>query len=335
MLPLYKTSYSAIRRMMGIHEHLIKDRYPNLASLAGKFDVSNKTIQRDVAFMKEVYNLPIKYDQYYQGYRYTEAVIDMPVMKLTRQEVFALLLARKSIEQYQGTAFEYPLKSFFRKMLDHLSLLDLSSIEGINEFVTYLPNGINTCSYRMIETLAKASRNQVEVKAKYQAASGKKGRVKERILRPHRLVNHGGNWYLFAEDVRKEKVLCYHLARMASVRSTSRQFERKKRFSVEKSLANSFGIFVGDETHKVVVRFDSIAAPYVKEKRWNKSQKTKDRPDGGVDFQIEVNDLTEIKVWILGWGRHAKVLKPRSLVNEVVGELEFTRKAYRQTKSRK
>jgi len=316
--------------MMGIHEYLIKKRYPALGALAERFEVSTKTIQRDITFLKEVYNLPIGYDRDYRGYHYTETVIDMPVMKLTRQEVFALLLARKSIEQYQGTAFENPLRSFFRKMLDHLPPLDLNSTEGVDEFVTYLPNGINTCSYRMIETLAKACKNQVEVEAKYKAASGKKGKEKERILRPHRLVNHGGNWYLFAEDVRKEKVLCYHLARMTSVRSTSRQFERKKRFSVEKSLANSFGIFVGDETHDVVVRFDAFAAPYVKEKRWNKSQKTKDRPGGGVDFHIGVNDLTEIKVWILGWGHHAKVLKPSSLVKEVREELERASKAYRK-----
>jgi hypothetical protein len=135
--------------MMGIHEYLIKDRYPNLSLLADKFNVSGKTIQRDIGFLKEIHNLPIEYDKDYRGYRYTEEVLDMPIMKLTRQEVFALLLARKSIEQYQGTAFENPLRSFFRKTLDHLSPLDLSSIEGVNEYVAYLPNGINTCSYVM------------------------------------------------------------------------------------------------------------------------------------------------------------------------------------------
>ena len=314
--------------MMGIHEYLIKDRYPNLSLLADKFNVSGKTIQRDIAFLKEIHNLPIEYDKDYRGYRYTEEVLDMPIMKLTRQEVFALLLARKSIEQYQGTAFENPLRSFFRKTLDHLSPLDLSSIEGVNEYVAYLPNGINTCSYVMIETLAKACRNHIEVKAKYQSASERMGKSTERILRPYGLINHGGNWYLFAEDVSKDKILCYHLARMTSVRSAGKKFERKKNFSIEKSLSKSFGIFVGDETKKVVVRFDAFSSPYVKEKRWNKSQKTKDRKDGGVDFSIEVNDLTEIKVWILGWGRHAKVTSPKSLIEDISEELEVTRKLY-------
>ena len=326
MSVLYETTYSALRRMMGIHEYLHNNRFPTLGSLSKRFEVSTKTIQRDVAFMKERLNLPIEYDTDYRGYRYVEEVIDMPAMKLTRQEVFALLLAQKSIEQYQGTAFENPLKSFFRKLLEHLSPLDLTAIERVNEYVTYLPNGVNTCSYRMIETLAKASLDQVEIKVNYLSAMS--GKEKERRLRPCELVNHGGNWYLFAEDIGREKVLCYHLARMSNVRRTSKGFERKKRFSVRKALGKSFGIFMGNETHKVTVRFDAFAAPYVKVKRWNKTQRIKERRDGGIDFSIEVNALTEIKAWILGWGRHAKVLGPKEFVEELTAELVETAKVY-------
>ena len=95
-----------------------------------------------------------------------------------------------------------------------------------------------------------------------------------------------------------------------------------------KALAHSFGIFVGDEIRKVKVRFDAVAAPYVKEKRWNKTQRTKDRRDGGVDFSIEVSDLTEIKAWILGWGRRARALSPKSFVDDLADELVETAKGY-------
>ena len=49
---------------------------------------------------------------------------------------------------------------------------------------------------------------------------------------------------------------------------------------------------------------------------------------GHIDFTIEVNALTEIKAWILGWGRHAKVLGPKEFVEEVTEELVETAKIY-------
>ena len=55
-----ENTYRALQRMLGIHEYLNKDRAPNLDSLSQKFEVSTKTIQRDIAFMKKGMNLPIE-----------------------------------------------------------------------------------------------------------------------------------------------------------------------------------------------------------------------------------------------------------------------------------
>ena len=136
-----ENTYRALHRMLGIHEYLNKDRFPNLEALSKKFKVSTKTIQRDIAFMKKGMNLPIEYCRDLKGYQYTEEVVDMPAMKLER--VFAYIevvsSTSSSIEQYHGVrvAFEDPLKSFFNKLRPkHLFLTwhrcDLSNMENIN-----------------------------------------------------------------------------------------------------------------------------------------------------------------------------------------------------------
>ena len=122
-----ESTYKVLNRILGIHEYLNKQRAPSLLLLADKFLVSTKTIQRDISFMKKEMNLPITYSREYGGYRYTEEVIDMPVMKLSRQELFALLIARSSIEQYQGSAFENPLKNF----------LKIARASGLSRFEPY------------------------------------------------------------------------------------------------------------------------------------------------------------------------------------------------------
>ena len=321
-----ENTYRALQRMLGIHEYLNKDRAPNLDSLSQKFEVSTKTIQRDIAFMKKGMNLPIEYSRDLKGYRYTEEVIDMPAMKLSRQEVFALLVARSSIEQYQGSAFEDPLKSFFRKLLSHLAPLDLSNMENIHRFVSYLPNGVSTASYETLEILGKACRDSREIEVDYEAASsGKRGK---RSLRPRHLFNHAGNWYLLATTTKSESVACYHLARMGKKIKLGQKFEPGKSFDLKAARKHAFGAFFGNKQHQVKIRFDELAAPFVREKKWNDTQRLKNREDGGVDFEITVCDLVEIKAWVLSWGAHAKVLSPKKLITEVKDELQLATKQY-------
>ena len=51
---------------------------------------------------------------------------------------------------------------------------------------------------------------------------------------------------------------------------------------------HAFGAFFGKQKFKVKVIFDQVAAPFIREKIWNKSQVVKERGDGGVDFEITV-----------------------------------------------
>ena len=158
-----ESTYKVLHRILGIHEYLSKQRYPSLKLLSEKFSVSTKTIQRDISFMKKEMNLPIKNYRDLGGYAYTEEVIDMPAMKLSKEELFALLVAQSSIEQYQGNAFVNPL-SFFKKLLGHLVPLDLSKMKAMNRFVSYLPNGVNTLHMKLWKPChLRAEQRSVEI----------------------------------------------------------------------------------------------------------------------------------------------------------------------------
>lgn len=316
----HDTARSALKRTYAIHEYLINDRYPAQATLADKFGVSTKTIQRDIQFMKETLALPIEYDRERAGYAYSEAVVEMPAMKLCREELFALFVARFSIEKYQGTAFEDPLKSFFTKLLDHLSPISLESMKDLENYVSYRPAGQNTCRYKTLSVLSDACRSSKEIIAQYQPVG--KQRAK-RVLQPYNLVNHDNRWYLFAKRANDPDgpTRCYHLPRMSLPRPNGRSFRRDSKFNLEKHLGNSFGIFVGEETYKVRVKFSPYATPFQKERKWHRSQRIQTLKDGSVIVSLQVNHLTEVAAWILNWGGHAKVLSPKPLVELVKEEL--------------
>lgn len=67
-------------RMMKLHERLMENQYPNCRQLADEFEVSAKTVQRDVNFMRDRMGLPIEYDKGRFGFRYTRAVSGFPSM---------------------------------------------------------------------------------------------------------------------------------------------------------------------------------------------------------------------------------------------------------------
>jgi predicted DNA-binding transcriptional regulator YafY len=52
-----------LERMMRMHQRLKAGRYPNCRKLADELEVSAKTVQRDIDFMRYRLGLPIEYDQ--------------------------------------------------------------------------------------------------------------------------------------------------------------------------------------------------------------------------------------------------------------------------------
>ena len=60
---LYSSTYFTLKRITEIHRRLITNQLPKSKSLAKEFGVSSKTIQRDIKFMKETWELPISYNR--------------------------------------------------------------------------------------------------------------------------------------------------------------------------------------------------------------------------------------------------------------------------------
>ena len=77
-------------RMLRIHELLSADRRPNCSVLAREFEVSAKTVQRDVDFMRDQLMLPIEYDSRGHGFFYSRPVGQFPLITVSEGEVVAL-----------------------------------------------------------------------------------------------------------------------------------------------------------------------------------------------------------------------------------------------------
>lgn len=323
---LYSSTHSTLRRITEIHRRLLPpSQLPTSKTLAKAFGVSSKTIQRDLKFMKEVWGSPVRYNASLGGYEYYEGVIDFPAVKLTEEEIFAFLVARNSIERYRGTALRDPLAGLYDKFVSQMGVLSSQRMRKIREYVSFRTAGWSTMKFETLDKLSKACRGCRKISFSYNYPW--RGSEKKTKLCPVHLVNHENAWYLFTLSQKEGIYPAYSLARMSGLKTHVATFPEHD-FSLDKYMKDSFGIFRGNELHKVRVRFDAFAAPFVKERKWNESQRIKNRKDGGIEFSITVNHLVELKGWILNWGEHAKVLSPKELADDVKDELKKTLAQY-------
>ena len=105
-----------LERIFEFHNLIQAGKYPNCTTLARKFEVHLRTVNRDLEFMRDRLQLPLEYDSERRGFYYTKPVENFPLVPMTESEVFALLVAHKAIAQSRGTPFEQPLATAFRKL---------------------------------------------------------------------------------------------------------------------------------------------------------------------------------------------------------------------------
>jgi proteasome accessory factor B len=106
-------------------------------------------------------------------------------------------------------------------------------------------------------------------------------------------------------------------ARILAVEPTGQSFARPHKFSLEKRLRDSFGVQSGQGNFDVVLRFNELAADYIREKKWHESQELKELPDGGVELRLKLSSLSEVERWVLGWAGNAVVLQPPELAQSI------------------
>jgi len=87
--------------MLRVHQLIQSGKFPNTTTLAREIEVSTKTIQRDIEFMRDRLNLPVEYDASRNGYFYNGEVNAFPTMQITEGEIFALVVAEKALQQYR------------------------------------------------------------------------------------------------------------------------------------------------------------------------------------------------------------------------------------------
>lgn len=314
-------------RMLKIHEELKDGRLTNCTRLAKQFEVSTKTIMRDLAFMRDQLDLPAEYDPQTYSWRYGYPVENFPTVQISEGELLALLVAQKALEVYKGTPYHGQLAHAFAKLSaglnDHVSFSESSSLSS----VSFHHLGLGKADLKVFEKLSLSAMQSREVEFEYKKPSKKV--AEKRRVQPYHLANRDNSWYLIGFDLDRKELRHFAVGRMQAITETKKTFARPVDFSPEKHFEKSFGAYVGEGDHRVVIRFSDRAADRVRERFWHGSQETKELSDGSLEFSVHLDSLDEVQRWVLGWGADAEVIAPKELITRVRASAEAVRKLYK------
>jgi predicted DNA-binding transcriptional regulator YafY len=313
-----KRSKTQAERLLALDQLLRNNKYPNCTSFAAEWEISTKTAQRDIDYLKDRMGAPIEYDALKRGYYYTEPTFMLPAVQMNEGELAALLMGSKVLEQYQGTPMAEKLTAVFEKLSAFLpDNITVRPDELFTRFSFTAPPAMPVSS-NVWKNVVQGLENQQWIEIQYRNWSGEKS---ARVAPVH-LANLQGDWYLFVQYEGFDNFRQLALARIQSVKLLSKKTELKGAFDPKKELSNTFSRFAGEnKAFLVTVQFDAEIAASVQERQWHPKQKVKNLKNGGVEISFEAKGDIEIKRWVMAYGRYAKVKSPKWLKDEIAEEV--------------
>jgi proteasome accessory factor B len=305
------------RRLAELDRQVRSGKCPNCTSFARDYEVSRRTIARDVEFLKER-GAPLEFDAARNGYRYSDRSWRLPALDLTEGELFGLLLAGRMAARFRGTPIAGTLDSLFDKIAQALPERVTIDPAYVGEQFSFHGLPSREVSEKAWTAIARALRGSRVLRLEYAAVEAG-GTTRD--VEPLHVACIGDEWYLVAHCRLRNEVRHFSISRVRSAKPLAETFEPGD-FDPEEYFANRFGRFVGrpGKSRTVVVRFTKAAAPWVRERVWHPRQKLRTGRDGGVTLSFPAPALYEVKRWVLSWGAEAKVLAPKELRAELARE---------------
>jgi len=290
----YKHDYDTIlTRLTIILSRLNDGESLSVKALAEEFNVSDRTIQRD--FNERLISFPVYQDKkkwkMQDGFRLEKSA--------SVEEVVVLDIMEKLME---GAGRQFSTKA--NKLLSKIKN------ESLNPIYAKLDMEDIGDKLKEVQELEIAITNKKQIRCDY-AFEGYK---KELDLKPLKIANYEGFWYLIALDSRNDILKKYYLKSIKNIQLLEETFEGTAK--LDKLLDNSISIWFDQHTepYRVVLNISKEVAKYFKRKPISKSQITESvYEDGSMDVSVEITNDMEIIPFVKYWIPHIRVLEPERI----------------------
>ena len=313
-------------RFLWFHGRVKARAYPNASRLADQFEISCRTAQRDIEFMRDRLRAPLAYSHERKGYTYTDRSFELPGLWLTEENVVAVALAVRLASSVPDERMKRGLCSFLDDLLGGSTKRGLCSAD-IAELISVKNVEYSKVSSPHFPSLADALLKGNPLDITYHSPH-KKETTNRKIL-PLHLLLYMGSWHVIAYCEMKRGLRDFMVSRILSAKLTADRLSLPRSLpSVKEYVRKNFGIMQGNKGVPVKLRFATAIAPWVAEQVWHPAQKMAFGRDGSLALTFPVADFREVTRRILFYGADVKVLAPKTLARDLRKEIGRMGKVY-------
>ena len=312
----------------------VKRQGVSVREMADEMGVSQKTIRRDLDTLQSVgFKLQETLGRHGRKTWRIERDNHQPIsgqagIDFALDEVISLYIGRHLLEPLAGTLFWDGAQRAFRKIRASLGDGASEIVERFSSLFHHTMRGVSDYSQKaeLIDNLMLAIEDKRAVTIAYRSLRSIEPVTYE--IHPFGMIYHKHSLYLIGHSPTHKEIRHWKIDRLQSGELSTKRFDLPNDFSLKSHLSESFGIYHGNGNVHVKIRFDAAVARYVEEQRWHASQVLTPQSDSGLLAEFDLNSTEEIKSWILGFGRHAVVLEPEGLREEIMTEHRHAFEAY-------
>lgn len=321
-------SLRQLPRLVQIDSAVRAEKFPSTKQLARLCGVSVRTIERDIAYMHDDLKAPIYLDAERGGYAYDDLTFRLPAPILSQGELVSVFLAEKVLAQYAGTPLHGRLASTFRKIAMFLPDKVTIEIGELARSFSFNPGPVRGGGQEEIfDQLSHAAANCQVVEMDY--FSQYRNEMTHREVDPYHIHNYQGDWYMSGFCHLRQDLRDFALTRIHHLRVLEQTFLIPASFDKETYLKRQFGIEKGGAPQEVILKFSPTQARWIMEKVWHNTEQKLPQPDGALILKMHVPVTSELKRWVMSYGRDVEVLGPEELRGMVKREIEELGERYR------
>jgi predicted DNA-binding transcriptional regulator YafY len=305
-----------IERLLAIVVLLLNRRKVTARELADRFEVSIRTVYRDIAALNGA-GIPVISSQGHDGGLAIPDGYKLSRQLLSPRDLQAMLATLRGVNQAMAN-------KDLQRIIETLDTLlpkdgETLRLHGQRSFIVDItPWGPSATPAHSVETVQRAVDGALLLDFSYTDASG---RGSERTVEPHVLVYKGYAWYLLAWCRLRRDFRLFRLSRMAAPRPRSESFVRRDIGDIQR-----FFRFECASTLAVALRCTPAVRSKVEE-YFPGAELTRDEA-GWTTIHVELPDDPWIFSFILGFGSDIEILAPDSWRRRVEKILLEMRKLY-------
>jgi predicted DNA-binding transcriptional regulator YafY len=324
-----KKDHGYAQRIDILKTRLLLGHRLRVSRIVEEFGVSKRTAQRDIKRIEDT-GLDLEFEDLDTGervWRVPEKAREIKV-RYSVLDVTALFLGRRMFDFLEDTTLADGLDRVYGRIEEQLTETELQKAKRMGRKVYLVhegPKQLPPEASEILDSCLAGLQYEHKLKAVYKSP-GKP--PKEHILHPYTLAAYKRGLYLVAYTERANDCTTFSLERFVEMEwMRGEKFTYPQKYAPEIFFRSALFITPGDP-EPIELIFSRTTEPFIRLRRFHDTQQIETLKDGRIRMTLTAPVNFETVNWVLSFGAHVEVIRPKKLRGMVITALKQALEMY-------